>query len=122
MTHIKTAGVAAGFALALVVGVLAGGVLSTAQAEEPLVEYTPKGDVVRPAAADGSGVPSWVLDALEERFGVPEADSLDGEPEAVQCSIVDGCTVEVVDAEGKVIKVMNITFTDAGEPEVDAEE
>ncbi|MCK9485181.1 MAG: hypothetical protein M0R73_00515 [Dehalococcoidia bacterium] len=121
MTRIKTAGITAGFALALVVGILAGGVLSTANAEGPFRD-APNADLARPTLADGTdgagGMPDWVKNLIAEREADAGTEALVAEPEVVQCSIVDGCTVELVDADGEVVKTMHITFTDAGEAEV----
>lgn len=126
MTRVRVAGFAAVTALAMLAGALLGGVLNVAQAEGPIIENPARGaDLARPTLADGTdgtgGIPDWVLDKLAERYGVPEGAQRD-EGDTVQCSIVDGCTVELVDADGEVLKVMHITFTDAGEPDIEEAE
>jgi len=125
MNRVRIAAVAAGMTVAMVVGVLVGGAMSTANADGPL-KPAPNVDLARPTLADGTdgagGVPDWVLDRLAERYGDEVKDAQRGEGDTVQCSIVDGCTVELVDADGEIVKVMHITFTDAGEVDVDEAE
>lgn len=130
MNRVRIAAMAAGLTVAMVVGVLVGGALSTANADggrdgttfaRPAPWYFTGDDGEKHFR--GSTEYERLLaerDAPAER-GAAEEDDAEAEAEAVTCSLVDGCTVNVVDEDGEVVKVMHITFTDAEDAEVSLE-
>lgn len=117
-TKFRIAGLAAGAALMLVMGALLGGGL-TAQAQSPSVGTTKACPISPPEA--------WEACVEEYRASfdpAPVSGSTDGEDgltegsaEAVTCSLETGCTVNVVDGDGKTVKVMHITFSDPEDAE-----
>lgn len=120
-TKMRATGLAVVMALAMLAGVLLGGVLDVAHADGDAVSGTPKPWYVR--TDDGTihwaGTPEYE-EILAERTAPADTPADTGagtdagvtEPEAVTCSLVDGCTINVVDETGVTVKVMHITFTD----------
>ncbi len=121
MNPIRTLTLAVAAAVLLVAGALLGGIVSEAEAQiPPGCRSFGAGGITcpaRPSTPTPEPTPEATSTAAPEGEGGGASES----PEAVTCSLVAGCTIAVTDAEGVTVKVMHVTFTDAGEAEVSAE-
>jgi len=110
MNRVRIAAVAAGLTVAMVVGVLVGGAMSTANACDSIRSFN-DGVPVCITQPGGPGTPLQWEPIADEPAG---AERGAGKTDVITCSITEGCDVPVafVTDDGEVVKTLIIRLED----------